>query len=232
MIQNYTTGQIKTNGSLWSLPVEMELYLTFPIVLFIFRKFGYRLLLLFTSVVSFVALISYFYGSFIFINQNFAKYWLLWCSGAVLADFYSLSKLKLPTLLVKLVAFLSLFIAMYGSIKKVDPAILDFFYGISFFVLLWFCLVLEDTFRNKISTLIHRFFSFLGNISFSLYLIHYPFYELCGNIWMKLFLEKPINFLISILFVFLTLPLAWLFYKYVEIPSHIYAKKVAVRFKY
>lgn len=62
MIQNYTTGALVTNGSLWTLPIEMELYITFPLVLFILLKFGSKALLWVSGVVSVAGLAIYLSG--------------------------------------------------------------------------------------------------------------------------------------------------------------------------
>jgi peptidoglycan/LPS O-acetylase OafA/YrhL len=229
MIQNYTTGGLHSNGALWSLPIEMELYLMFPLVLIIIRKLNLKTLLFVSGACSIIALVLQLKGMQ-FLNQNFVINWLLWCSGAVLAELYLSSKLKKPYRIVNFLGLFFLGIAMLGAIKQVEPSLLTYLYGIFFFILLWNLLVFDEVLFGRLSTNVIRGITFLGNISYSLYLIHYPFFILCGSIWFKYYGEKPVNYFIPVFFSLLTLPLAWLFYKFIELPTHKLAKRVALRF--
>jgi peptidoglycan/LPS O-acetylase OafA/YrhL len=229
MIQNYTTGQIHTNGSLWSLPIEMELYLIFPIVLVVIRKLNLKALLLISGSCSAIALLLQLKG-FQFLSQNFLVFWFLWCSGAVLAELYTSSKLRKPNWLINIVGFVFLVMGIIGDLKHIEPSILSFVFGIFFLIVLWNLLVFDDVVFGKLSSNLIKGITFLGNISYSLYLIHYPFFILCGAIWIDYYGEKPVNFFVPVLFSFLTVPLAWLFYKFIELPTHKLAKSVALSF--
>jgi peptidoglycan/LPS O-acetylase OafA/YrhL len=229
MIQNYTTGQISSNGSLWSLPIEMELYLLFPVILMIMRKYNFKVVLFISAVVSFIALFLHLNG-INYLGLNFAVNLLLWCAGAVLAELYASDRLKNTTKVINLSGFVFLFLAIFGKIKNIDPVILNFLYGVFFVVVLWNFLIYENAIFPRLSMKLNKFFVFLGNISYSLYLIHYPYFVLCGALWVKYFGEKPINFFVPLLFSFSTLPLAWFFYKLIEMPSHKLAKRVAILF--
>ena len=228
MVQNYTTGSISSNGSLWSLPIEMELYLVFPIVYYLLRTHTVKALLIVTAVVSFAAFTAYMLGA-VWLGENFAKYWLLWCSGAVLADYYAAGRLRKPPLSVKAVGLLALIVALGGQMHQWVPGLLDFIYGIFFVVLLWLGLTTEVNWSKRINGVGAKFLSTLGLISYSLYLIHYPFFKLCGALWVRYFGSKPINFLIPVCFALLAIPLAYLFYTLVEVPSHRWAKGVTKR---
>ena len=69
--------------------------------------------------------------------------------------------------------------------------------------------------------------AWLGKISFSLYLIHFPFFKFCGFVYRHLYGEKPSNFLITLAFVPLVVIVAWVFYKIVEIPSHALSRSLS-----
>lgn len=67
---------------------------------------------------------------------------------------------------------------------------------------------------------------FVGMISYSLYLFHFPLFKLAGAAWFVLFAAKPDSFLIPTLASLLMIPLAWVFYRLVELPTHRFAQKL------
>ena len=70
-----------------------------------------------------------------------------------------------------------------------------------------------------------------GEISYSLYLIHFPFFRLCGYYWLQAFGQKPVNFLIPLGFSAAAVVVGWGFYRLVEAPSHAWAKRLAAVFR-
>jgi len=94
-----------------------------------------------------------------------------------------------------------------------------------FMVILW-GLAQKEPLRF-LNTKIQKIFLFLGLISYSLYLIHYPFFKLCGVIWINIFGSKPANLLISFGFSVLSIFIAYAFYRLFEAPSHKLAKIIA-----
>ena len=81
---------------------------------------------------------------------------------------------------------------------------------------------LLSTLKNR---LFFRFFAWLGKISFSLYLIHFPLFKLLGYIHRESFGEKPANFLVPLAYLIPVIFVAWLFFKFVENPIHKWSKK-------
>ena len=61
---------------------------------------------------------------------------------------------------------------------------------------------------------------FTGTVSYSLYLIHFPLFKLAGSVWFQLYGSKPESFLVPTLATVLVVPLAWVFYRLIELPSH------------
>jgi peptidoglycan/LPS O-acetylase OafA/YrhL len=225
MVQNYSTGQMVSNPSLWSLPVEMELYLIFPLVYWLLRHWGTRILMLVAAAVSCMALVFHSMGA-TWVTGNFAKYWLIWCAGAVLAEWSQTGRLRSPSSTVLSLGALSFLVAVFGTAAGWGAAYLQMAYGAGFFVLLWFALA-NDHLWLKLPALALRALAFLGTISYSLYLTHFPFFRLVGTFWTKTFGGKPMDFLIPLMFAGLSVVVGWLFYRLVEAPSHRLAKTLS-----
>jgi peptidoglycan/LPS O-acetylase OafA/YrhL len=68
----------------------------------------------------------------------------------------------------------------------------------------------------------------LGKISFSLYLIHFPLFRLWGLAWVHEFGDKPANLFVCLLASLAAVLIAGVFYKYVEKPSHQLARQVGM----
>src|ERR1043166_8572640 len=112
MIQNYcgpdvafeSMRQIQTNWALWSLPVEMELYAVYPLLLLALRRAGPNLTLLACVIVSL--------PSAVFAEQKgwptFAPYLVIWFAGAWLAEQLRSRKLRPPPFGIAIVAILAL----------------------------------------------------------------------------------------------------------------------------
>lgn len=72
----------------------------------------------------------------------------------------------------------------------------------------------------------HKLLLFLGNISYSLYLVHVPIGGKIINLSKRLELNEYSKIGIIIFALFCSIFAAWLFYKFIEKPSHQWAKKV------
>jgi peptidoglycan/LPS O-acetylase OafA/YrhL len=67
--------------------------------------------------------------------------------------------------------------------------------------------------------------SWVGKISFSLYLLHFPLFKLFGYLHKEIWNEKPANFLVTLLYLIPVIFLSWLFFNWVENPIHQWSKK-------
>jgi peptidoglycan/LPS O-acetylase OafA/YrhL len=226
MVQNYTTGALPTNGVFWTLQVEMELYITFPLVFYILNKWGSKALIGFTGLVSLIA-IAFFLMGYEWLVGNFAMYWVIWCAGAVLAKSYANGTLKVPSIWLIATGFISLGIAVILRIRGMNPPNIELFYGYFFLVLLWWGLTTEHGWNPHMPKGLVKIFTVLGTCSFSLYLIHKPIFRLFGVFWVSHFGSKPVNFLIPLAFSILIVFVAWGFYLLIEAPTHALAKKLA-----
>ena len=157
---------------------------------------------------------------------NFAKFWLIWWSGAMLAEWKQTGRLGRPGAVVVVGGCLALAVAAAGTMKGWDPSWIHFPYACGFFVLLWLMLAHED----RVDPVLHKAAPLVvgaGTISYSLYLVHFPLLRLFGAYWVSFFGAKPVNFIWPMLAVFPVTLLAWGFYRLVEKPSHQLAKRWA-----
>ena len=93
----------------------------------------------------------------------------------------------------------------------------------SFFFI--FCLSHAGLLNRMIGNRLMKAVSWIGKISFSLYLIHFPLFKLFGYLHREIFEEKPANFLISLFYLLPVILIAWLFFRWVEDPIHQWSKK-------
>jgi len=228
MVQNYppAAGQLTSNPSLWSLPVEMELYLFYPIAFWIFKRFSASLALLVITLISVVALVLTLMG-LNWLEGNFAKYWIVWCSGAALAHFIKQKKLPLWKPWYGIV-MMGIFAIAAVLLIKVPHSIANLVWSIGYFFLIWLCLSSSSP-SSFFSRSFYRFLLWLGQISFSLYLIHFPLFRLLGILWVEWKGDKPSNLLIPLSASSLAVIIAASFYKVVEKPSHQLARNISKR---
>lgn len=228
MVQNYgaNAGQLIGNPSLWSLPVEAELYLIYPLFFWGCSRLGYKVALALVALTSGIALLLSLRlgasGGFNF-SGNFLIYWIIWCGGAVLAEALKRDKLPQWKLGHSMISLLLLAAAMVATLKSAPVGVGHLLWASFYFMLMLWGLARPDAIRwpDRIKAPL----LWLGSISYSLYLVHFPFFYLCGAIWQHQFGSKPSNFLISLCFVLLSLPVAALFYRFLELPSHTWARK-------
>ena len=238
MVQNFEQGadhQMFANPSLWSLPIELQLYIVYPLFYFILIRSGIKWALVLSGVVSIGALglllvanTDLYSHSRTYQVGDFPIYWIIWCAGALLAEWAKREQLPKwrPWLWLVMAAvfvtavvidFLKLFIGIQNLVWA----------GLYFMVMLWGLTQTKPL--GFLNIRFKKILLWLGLISYSLYLVHYPFFKLCGAIWVGMFGTKPVNFLIPLVFSVLSIPLAYAFYSYIEAPSHRLARKIGGR---
>jgi peptidoglycan/LPS O-acetylase OafA/YrhL len=226
MIQNYPPhpAQLSSNPSLWSLPVEVELYILFPILFFLSNHIGKRATLFGVGLFTLTGIILTFnFAAFRF--EFFLNYWIIWCSGSLLA--YLVRHGKLPQWRPYNSLYLLLaFAAAIVVVLKIDFApIVHITWAIAYLFLLWFVLTLRPP-GEILKKIPLKILIWLGKISYSLYLIHFPFFYLMGKLWIAIYGHKPANLLICFVFSILAMLFAWGFYMVIEKPAHILARRL------
>lgn len=235
LIQNYGSdaGQLYSNISLWSIPIEVELYLAYLLFYWISIRCGIKWSMFCSGIVSVGSLLVLLGHNLQNYNNNpagyvgnFGIYWIIWCAGALLAQWTKRDQLPKWSSWLWIVMVLTFIIGMLVYFLKLYIGIQDLVWaGFYFTVMLW-GLTHKDSLKF-LNTRVGKVFLFLGLISYSLYLIHYPFFKLCGVIWVDMFGTKPANFFIPLGFSLLSIPIAYAFYLCVEAPSHRLARKLA-----
>ncbi|MBT5378469.1 MAG: acyltransferase [Opitutae bacterium] len=232
LLHNYypsVYSPISSNMSLWSIPTEIEFYLAYPLLLLLWRKWGPTQSMYLFGAVSLVA-VGLYYQGLDGIEFSAFTFYILWWSGALLAELHATNRLPRPGRTIVLMG-----LAMLGTgtivivLKQGEGLVMvqRFLFG-GFFVLLIWWFIIHKPIPSASSSIIAKILVHLGNISFSLYLIHYPLLQVCGLEWKKHNDgNSPSNFLISIAFCGLAIAVAQVFYILVEKPSHKLARRLA-----
>ena len=228
MIQNWAGNgsQISLNPSLWTIPVEIALYLFYPVSLFIRMRFKLSISIAYTLFLAAVSFALFTVGN----HQSLASllsYVVIWNSGAWLAEAYEED--KIPRIAnfhcIGLILVLTVLVMLAGFLD-VNSFYLTYGWGlIAFFLMIWSLGAGSSMFSP--GHWLTRFMIFIGTISYSLYLIHYPIFKLLGDLWIQIFGSKPVSFLIPSLATVMAIPISFFFYVYFEKPSHEISKRLA-----
>jgi peptidoglycan/LPS O-acetylase OafA/YrhL len=238
MLQNFegsSDEQMFANPSLWSLPIEVQLYIVYPLFYLLLLRIGIKWSMFSVGVVSIGALVlllvantDLYSHSRTYQVGNFSIYWIIWCAGALLAEWAKREQLPkwrswlwLVMAFVLIIAMMIYFLKLFIGIQNLVWA------GFYFMVMLWG--LTQTNPLRFLNMRLKKLFLWLGLISYSLYLVHYPFFRFCGAIWVGMFGTKPGNFLIPLVFSVLSIPVAYAFYSYIEAPSHRLARKIGGR---
>ncbi len=224
--QNYppNSGQFLTNPSLWTIPLETEFYLLYPCAFLIIMKFGFVRLISLAILISSISILLMNY-KFQWISFTAVFLWPSWLLGAFVAYLYRENKLpNLNSIIITIALIIFLAFSLCSLLGKwVSWIHYASWTGFYFFLFLLFIqnenMIMQ--FRNNI------FFvtiTWLGKISFSLYLVHFPLFKLFGYWHREIFSEKPANFLITLCYLIPVVLLAWCFFHIVENPIHLWSK--------
>jgi peptidoglycan/LPS O-acetylase OafA/YrhL len=227
MVQNYVGpgGQMAGNPSLWSLPVEIELYLAYPLLLWVWRRFGSSTMLAIVAATSAAAAAALLLGEQ-WPMSNFAKYWIIWAAGAVLAELTRQN--RLPRWRAAHTASLAIVAvaAAGGRAAALPTGIEHFLWGAVYTLAVLWVLTHRST-LERLPARVSALLLWLGKISYSLYLVHFPLLILLGACWLALFGAKPSSLLVPLAATLITLPVAYAFWRWIERPSQLMARTFA-----
>ena len=223
--QNYPpgNGQFLSKPSLWTIPLEIEFYALYPLVFFALLKFGFLKVLISSVCISGLAIYFTKQGAY-WISFTAIFLWPSWLLGAWIALLHRKKKLADLNLFYVYPPLISaLVLALTSRLQNCDSWIqYACWTGFYFF---FFVAVLRSESLFKINeNLILRSLAWVGRISFSMYLVHFPLFKLFGYLHCQAFGEKPANFLISLLYIIPVMFFSWLFFKYIENPIHGWSK--------
>ncbi len=220
------SGFLKPFLHTWSLSVEEQFYILFPIILLVAFKY-FRKYLIHTLILGFaISLGSADWGSKNYAGFNFyilpTRAWEL-LTGSILAYFEIINgyRCKNKTLNLTL-PFIGLILIGYSIVFFNDEMLHPSFYTLS--PIIGVCLVIWFSNKNELITKIlsTKLFVGVGLISYSLYLWHYPIFAF----------SRITNFLlddllIKFFLIFISIILSIFSYNYIERP----ARKSKISFK-
>ena len=219
------------NGAFWSIAVEVQLYLLYPLLLVMANRGGWLRALWITGVIEIglrtIAALFNIESTLLILNPLF--FWFSWTMGAALAEAYIKGQ---P-------------IPFTGRSLFFFPALLLLFYLFKPLSHFCFTLVALSTvyamsywLRNPAATpssanrgaFIFDHLRFAGLISYSFYLIHVPILDLWSS-WLVTLLSGQhlpylARFTLCAVSWFLILVPAYLFYRFIELPSIAWGKRV------
>jgi len=215
------------NPSFWSIALEVQLYLLYPIYLILTKYFTAPktiLLLLLTLIV--LRLFAYFYDiEYLSFNASVFNFWFTWAMGAFLAERYYLNNklFKKPYIwfiffytsffVFKLFDFTNHFILIPASLCCV-----------SFVEAILYSNLIGKYLVNRG---IVKYLSYVGLISYSLYLIHQPYLNDLLNFYNPKTNNILINNFIRVAFTYITLfAISYSLYIFIEQRSIAYGKEI------
>jgi peptidoglycan/LPS O-acetylase OafA/YrhL len=199
----------------WSLSVEEQFYIFFPIFLIVILKFQKKKLLIFLSI---GFLISVTFSQYLSIYNASSNFYQIFSRGfelllGSLLSYFKLNKiekeLKSNVVFNKIFPKLGILLIIFSFFFFDDQDLLPSFH--SLIPLIGVCLIIWFSDKDEIITKIlsSKIFVFFGLISYSLYLFHYPIFA-----FSRLF--EIFNHYYKILFIFLTIIISIFSFYFVE----------------
>jgi peptidoglycan/LPS O-acetylase OafA/YrhL len=225
--QNYPpgVGQFLSNPSLWTIPLEIEFYLLYPLAFCFFSQLrSWTLCALALGLSGWSVLLNYQGTSWTSFTSLF--FWPAWLLGAWVAQLHRDRKLSvIPLRLLLPAGGVALSLALSSRLQQWDSWI-QYFLWINFYLLLLiFSLAHQEVLSRSFFSKTLGVLAWLGKISFSLYLLHFPLFKLFGYLHKEQFGEKPTNFLVSLAYLIPVCLLACVFYHWIERPIHQWSKE-------
>jgi peptidoglycan/LPS O-acetylase OafA/YrhL len=175
MVHTWATTAVfySINAVFWSIAVEVHFYLTYPLLLWIRRRFGRALLPTLLAIAFAVYLASYAQPSLDrrFIIQNlFLVTWWIWGMGVVMADVYSGGELPGSARLLVFPGAVWVWGALSLAVAYVDPTVASA--HVRFWIAPVLCAVVLFAAAIGTTRAHARLLEWLGDFSYSLYLMH------------------------------------------------------------
>ena len=207
------------NPSYWSLATEVQLYLIYPIMLYLRKLLGIKNCFLVICAISACSLIlgmifNNFGTSYIY-KYSPIQLWFIWAAGAYYAEAIYGKNLRI----FKNGSW-AVFLALYLSL--IASTLFNFTGNFSFWLAAAACLVLFDSVLNSrvinIEKTLPKIIIFTGLCSYSFYLIHQPFLPQLLNFFGSGSARslRMLSILPAFILILLT---SYLLYKLVELPS-------------
>jgi peptidoglycan/LPS O-acetylase OafA/YrhL len=220
------------NLALWSLPVEFELYLVYPLLLLLMHRLSLTKAMLAIGAVSLLAsLVDLFVAHPRGESTNWANYlptfmhyWIVWSAGAWLAELLVTERLPRWNARWTVVFAAATLLALANRKPLLPNDFSDYVLMVVFVcAMVWLAANANVTARFHNSNPLVK----LGDISYSLYLIHMPIFLTIEALWMHLHGgARPTNYLVSVAAVLAAIPIAYVFSLLFERPSIALGKRL------
>lgn len=214
-LQGVAGNTFGSNGALWTLSIEIQLYV-FYLLLFPFRRrYGIGATVVLASAITFISSILADPQK----TSYFAPYLISWCIGAYIAEPRSAIDLKRYSQRRSILA--SFFLIGMGCVIYFKSSHVAFIlWSLGFGVIL--PVLLSKNWEKRI---LARMLAVIGNFSYSLYIIHVPVLVFLSSYFFKG--EKPDSILYSFLFLLVTVVAGYLFYLAAERPAIEFLKRLS-----
>ncbi len=226
LTQNYPPGNepFWINPSLWTIPLEVEFYILYPLVYIFFHNQKFINLIFICIGISVVSVLLLKAGV-VWPSMTFLFFWPVWIAGAFVARFVIKINFGLKSdCLIFTAVLVGLVLGVFVQLRDWHSWVNYLVWAIFYFFLFVFILSKRNLFNRFSTNFFYRKITWIGEISFSLYLVHFPLFKLLGFIHRGLFQNKPSNFLITLLYLIPVILIAWLLYQTIEKPIHKWAK--------
>lgn len=207
--------ELGSNSPLWSLAFEFWFYVLYPVMLAAFVRLGARRTTIGVGAIS--ALSWFVLGWVPWWQLSLLSDWGVWVAGALLADLYvhgrrpaSLRVLG-PLAVAALVAFL--YVSPIGEDHERIP---DIWWGVAMAIALGYVMLVAPNWLARAFERVCLASRWLGTISYSLYLVHYPLLALLAAGWLAVRLRLPTGFELAAIGVAASIGLGWLAWLAVE----------------
>ncbi|NJR49038.1 MAG: acyltransferase [Leptolyngbyaceae cyanobacterium CSU_1_3] len=237
LLQNFGPHALSVNPSFWSVVIEAQLYVIYPLLLLLTSQFGWKRTLLGIGILEVLlrtALgIADFNASLTYLPEWLTRsplvYWYSWSIGAWLADNFLQNK-PLPFARSRLSVWLLLAVTTF-FIRPLSELSFLFF---AVFTTTWIAKLLsKPKVQFSLPSACLKVLRYAGIWSYSLYLLHQPlmsyFVRTCVQLSPSQHLHSLIQFLIAILSLVFIVPIAALYYRYCELPSIALGKRLIRR---
>lgn len=215
LVHDFTTHMVDINGPMWSVAVEVQIYLLFPLLLWLMRKTNIYTVLAFTGVLGYSVFAKY--GLWKDLERD-SHYVFVFALGMYAAWYISGDRRRsalVPAFLALLFSFATVLLMRYWGLANFQWT--DLFVGMAA------CFALITGATNEHGALArffsHKYLLSIGAFSYSLYLMHKPV-QMVVNSWIEGHgIGLDLAFLIRAVFgTVLALLVSYAFYRVFEKP--------------
>jgi peptidoglycan/LPS O-acetylase OafA/YrhL len=184
-----------TNGPLWSLAFEFWFYALYPLLLLLTVRFGTRRTMGIVLAISVVGFLSHDACPWIPIwILQVCTYWIVWAVGAWIAEAY-VARVDLPGFRWMAVAALAGLpaLAIIAPRDGQSTTASDLCWSAAVAILLAYLILSPPSrFRSRIEGAAYRLAP-LGDASYSLYVVHFPWLALLSAWWLSAHARLPLG---------------------------------------